>query len=162
MMNNAGFGSLFRLFGFFGLGLVSLAAFFFSLRRPSAFAKKILAFLLIPLASYMIVFATALSGGFSNSDLGMMALVLSMPPLAALLMSLAGTRAVVDRCAPKLGIPLSILNAAGCIGLTLILFLPYWGGAFADVEVLYGGGVATAISLIYAFSAWKSRLAKQG
>lgn len=159
-MTYAEFESLLRLFGLFGLGLVTLLTFIFSLRRPSSFTKRVLVFLLMPAASYLVVFAAALSGGFSDSDFGMMILILSMPPLAALLMSLAGTRAVVDRCAPKQGIPLSILNAAGCIGLTLFLFLPYWGGAFYGVEVLYGGGVAAAISLIYAFFVWKSHLSK--
>ncbi len=90
----------------------------------------------------------------------MMPLILSMPPLAALLISLAGIRALIDRCPPKLGIPLSIMNASGCIGLTLFLFLPFWGGAFAGMDVLYGGGVAAMISLTYSYFAWKSRLAK--
>lgn len=151
------------IYGFIGLGIFPLFSFIFSLFKPSLFTKKLLWFFLAPAAGYLVVWIALLAGGFPSSDVGMAIAILSLPPLTALLMSLSGTRALADRVAPILGIPLSILNAAGCMGLTFGLVWLYApgstqgeGGLALVLTALYGGGAAAVITLIYAIFAWKS------
>ena len=152
------------LIGYAFLGIIPFLTFLFSLYKPSGFTKKVLAFLLGPLAFFLLCRLAAGTEGISFGE-SLLPLILAMPPLAALLMSLSGTRALADRCPPRLGIPLSFLNAAGCMGLTFGVVLSYFspvrgeGGILLAYDALFGGGAAAGITLIFAVVAWKKRLA---
>jgi ankyrin repeat protein len=154
------------LIGYAFLGIVPLFTFLFSLYKPSPFTKKLLWFFLAPVGFGVILALGYLTGDIAaGGGEGYLFLFLAIPPLFALLMSLSGTRALADRCPPGLGIPLSFLNAAGCMGLTLGIVFPFLlgthseGGILFALDALYGGGAAAIITLIFAFVAWKKRLA---
>lgn len=154
------------LIGYAFLGVFPLFTFFFSLFKPSPFTKGLLWFFLAPVGFGVLVALGYFSGGFSSgSGEGYLALFLATPPLFALLMSLSGTKALADRCPPGLGIPLSFLNAAGCMGLTLGIVFPFLlgrrneGGMLFALDAFWGGGAAAIITLIFAFVVWKKCLA---
>ncbi|MBU4268371.1 MAG: ankyrin repeat domain-containing protein [Acidobacteria bacterium] len=153
------------LIGYIFLGVIPLLTFLFSLYKPSPYIKRLLWFFIVPGVFYLIalILRTWQWSHVRDSELGL--LILIMPPLAALLMSLSGTRALADRYPPRLGIPLSFLNAAGCMGLTLGILLLYFpkvhgeGGQALAIAAFIGGGIAAVITLIFAFVVWKKRLA---
>ncbi len=157
------------IWSYIGLGIFPLFTFLFSLYKPSPFTKRLLWFFIAPAFLGLLTIIAALSGRLSSGGSGggyeMLVLMLAMPPLAALLMSLSGTRALADRCPPGLGIPLSFLNAAGCMGLTFGLVLAFFpgthgeGGILLAYDAIFGGGAAAVITLIYAIVVWKKRLA---
>jgi ankyrin repeat protein len=154
------------LIGYVFLGIIPLLTFLFSLYKPSPFTKKLLWFFIAPAACGLLMIIAVLLGGFSSGGDEMIVLILAMPPLTALLMSLSGTRALADRCPPRLGIPLSFLNAAGCMGLTfgiVLAFLPGThgeGGVLLAYDALFGGGAAAVITLIFAIVVWIKRLSQ--
>ncbi|MCJ7525875.1 MAG: ankyrin repeat domain-containing protein [Candidatus Aminicenantes bacterium] len=147
------------------LGIIPLFTFLFSLNKPSLFTRKMAWFFIAPVGLFLLLLLVRITGGLSSGGEGLLILILAMPPFAALLMSLSGTRNLAERCPPGLGIPLSILNAAGCMGLTLgivFLFLPGThgeGGILLAYDALIGGGAAAVITLVFGFFVWKKRLA---
>jgi ankyrin repeat protein len=154
------------LIGYAFLGIFPLFTFLFSLNKPSFFTKRLLWFFLVPVGFGVLMVLVYLTGGYSSGGgEGFLVLFLAIPPLIALLMSLSGTRALADRCPPGLGIPLSFLNAVGCMGLTfgiMFIFLigPHGeGGILLVYDALFGGGAAAVITLLFAFVVWKKRLA---
>ncbi|MCX6557462.1 MAG: ankyrin repeat domain-containing protein [Candidatus Aminicenantes bacterium] len=153
------------LIGLAFLGIIPLFTFLFSLNKPAPLTKKLVWFFIAPVGLFFILLVARIRGGFFSGGEELLFFILAMPPLAALLMSLSGTRMLADRCPPWLGIPLSFLNAAGCMGLTLgivFLFLPGThgeGGIILAYDALFGGGAAAIITLIFAIVVWKKRLA---
>jgi ankyrin repeat protein len=154
------------LIGLVFLGIIPLFTFLFSLNKPSPFTKRLLWFFLVPVGFGVIMALGYLTGDISSgSGEGYLVLFLAIPPLFALLISLSGTRALADRCPPSLGIPLSFLNAAGCMGLTFGIVFPFSlgthseGGILFVYDALFGGGAAAVITLVFAFVVWKKRLA---
>lgn len=149
------------------LGITPLLTFLFSLRRRAPFTRKILWLFIAPVACWLWGMIATAGRGFSPGSDEALILVYAMPPLAALLMSLSGTRALTDRCPPWTGIPLSLLNAAGCPGLTAGIFLLYFpatggeSGLLLAYVALFGGGFAAFVTLAFAFFAWKNRLAAE-
>jgi hypothetical protein len=146
------------------LGIAPLLTFLFSLRRPAPLTRKILWLFIAPAACWLWGMIATAGKGFSPGRDEALILVYAMPPLAALLMSLSGTRAMADCCAPGPGISMSLLNAAGCPGLTAGVFLLYFpgtggeGGLLLAYVALFGGGAAAFITLAFAFITWKKRL----
>jgi ankyrin repeat protein len=156
------------LIGYAFLGIVPLFTFLFSLYKPSPFIKKLLWFFLVPVGFVVLMALGYLTGGYSSGGgEGFLVLFLAIPPFIALLMSLSGTRALVDRCPPGLGIPLSFFNAAGCMGLTFGIAFPFLlgkhneGGILFVLDAFWGGGAVAIITLIFAFTVWQKRLAKK-
>ncbi len=155
----------FLFFG--GLGLVTLVTFFFSVSKPSRFTKNLFWILILPAAGFLIaLIAKALKlSNVSIDDLRILLLI--TPPLPVLLMSLSGTRVLVDHCPPMFGIPISLLNALGCIGLTFGLAWLFSLGAISHngeapaYVAIFGGGAAAVITLIFAIVVWKKRLASK-
>jgi ankyrin repeat protein len=154
------------IYGYIGLGLFPLFTFLFSLFKPSSFTKKILWLLTVPAGCWLLILFVLITKIDLSYWGDALLLLFGLPPLAALLMSLSGTRALADRSSPVLGIPLSFLNAAGCMGLTLGVAWIYFpgtkgeGGLALVLDALYGGGAAAVITLIFAIIVWKKRLAR--
>lgn len=153
------------------LGVFSLASFFFSLIKPTRFTKKVLPFLIFLLFVLLLIrIGRVFLVNYLNGWWVFMLIVFAFPPLATLLMSLSGVSALSARSSPRVGIPLTILNAAGCtglyVGLLLACFYKYIvdGHGFGDDHIMYIkiiGGIETSIVLVYAFIIWKWRLTKK-
>jgi len=154
---------------FFGvLGLVTLLTFFCSLYKPTKSTKRhLLAFFGMLLFMVFCLWLGETGRVSFGDDMGSVFFLFSLPPLAALLMSLAGIRALVDRSSQRWGLTLSFLDAAGCIGLTYGISALYFhptqseGGIAILLDVVFGGGIATIIALVFANKAWKKRLAAE-
>lgn len=153
--------------GFILIGAIPLLTFLFSLFKQSLFTKKLLWFFLVPgfFSLVALILGTWAWTHFEDTELG--ALILISPPVPALLMSLSGTRALADRCPSWIGIPLSIFNALGCVGLTLGILLMYFPKIYGESQLALaivaalGGGITTVISMVFALAAWKRRLARK-
>ncbi len=143
-------------------------AFVFSLIKPTKFTKKVLPSLIFLLFILLLIrIGRVFLVNYLNGWWVFMLIVFAFPPLATLLMSLSGASSLADRCSPRLGIPLTILNAAGCTGLYVGLLLAYFYkiiveghglGANQGLYIKIIGGIETVVVLIYAFIIWKQRL----
>jgi ankyrin repeat protein len=150
-----------------GFGIFPLFTLVFGLLKPSCFMKSVRRVVPIAIAALALcLLAVLVIGGVTReSDYVPLFLIFAIPLLAVLLISLAGIQTLAERVSPSLGIPLSILNAAGCPALTMGIS---WlissgfkgeGGMALGYFLFLGGGTAIVISLIYAIIIWRKRLA---
>lgn len=151
---------------FFGMGIFPLAFFAFSLVRPSPATRKALILLAVAAPLLLLIAIGAGRRGFFLGAEGFVRLLaFALPALVAAAMAVSGAGALVRRCPPGIGIPLSLLNAAGCPGLVagawLAVFLRFAreagvGGALP--VILAAGGVVALAVAAHSLALWRRRL----
>ncbi len=158
------------IFYFFllALGLVTLLTFFYSWYRPAKSTRRyllsVLGFLMFML---FCIWLTETDRFHFNDDPVTIFFIFALPPMASLLMSLAGIRGLADRSSAQRGFTLSFLNALGCMGLTygvaMLFFHPRGsdGGFLIALDVFFGGGIATIIAVVFASKTWKKRFSRE-